>query len=245
MPAGGSAAVAAKPSAPSSSSRRRTSRSATRTVRARSCRKSRKEGSARAEGRGAEAHRRSDCHPREGGVPAELQRHAHRPRPRIRRGGVLRLADAARRLRRAGPPAGGALAPRRLPDRSHRCGTHRHGRPCSRAGGPLRHRSARASPCSGCAAPTRTWTRGARVVWAREVSDDFHARYSARFAHLPLPPAQDGPVAPAILRDRVGWYHRRARRRGHGRGRQGARGRARLQRLPRCRNARRNPRCAT
>jgi tRNA pseudouridine38-40 synthase len=60
-----------------------------------------------------------------------------------------------------------------------------------------------------------SWVRGtnsalhdrARVLWAREVPDHFHARYSARsrtYRYLLL----DDPVAPAILRGRVGWYHR-------------------------------------
>jgi tRNA pseudouridine38-40 synthase len=48
---------------------------------------------------------------------------------------------------------------------------------------------------------------GARVLWARTVPDDFHARFSAlsrTYRYLLL----DDPVAPAILRRRVGWYHR-------------------------------------
>jgi tRNA pseudouridine38-40 synthase len=60
-----------------------------------------------------------------------------------------------------------------------------------------------------------SWVRGtnsalhdrARVLWAREVATEFHARYSARsrtYRYLLL----DDPVAPAILRARIGWYHR-------------------------------------
>jgi len=59
------------------------------------------------------------------------------------------------------------------------------------------------------------WVRGtnshlreeARVAWAREVPAAFHARYSAlsrTYKYLLL----DAGVAPAILRNRVGWYHR-------------------------------------
>jgi tRNA pseudouridine38-40 synthase len=59
-----------------------------------------------------------------------------------------------------------------------------------------------------------SWVRGtnsnlhesARVLWATEVASDFHARYAARsrtYRYLLL----DAPVAPAILRGRVGWYH--------------------------------------
>lgn len=59
------------------------------------------------------------------------------------------------------------------------------------------------------------WVRGtnshlherARVLWARAVPAEFHARYSATsrtYRYLLL----DAPVAPAILRGRVGWYHR-------------------------------------
>jgi tRNA pseudouridine38-40 synthase len=48
---------------------------------------------------------------------------------------------------------------------------------------------------------------GVRVLWAHEVAADFHARYSAlsrTYRYLLL----DAPVAPAILRGRVGWHHR-------------------------------------
>ncbi len=59
------------------------------------------------------------------------------------------------------------------------------------------------------------WVRGtnsnlhpsARVVWAREVAADFHARYGARsrtYRYFLL----NEPVAPAVMRGRVGWYHR-------------------------------------
>ena len=59
------------------------------------------------------------------------------------------------------------------------------------------------------------WVRGtntflderARVLWAAEVPDDFHARYGARsrtYRYLLV----DSPVAPAVLRGRVGWHHR-------------------------------------
>ncbi|HUL94527.1 MAG TPA: tRNA pseudouridine(38-40) synthase TruA [Usitatibacter sp.] len=60
-----------------------------------------------------------------------------------------------------------------------------------------------------------SWVRGtnshldesARVLWARTVPGDFHARFSAlsrTYRYLLL----DDPVAPAILRRRVGWYHK-------------------------------------
>ena len=59
------------------------------------------------------------------------------------------------------------------------------------------------------------WVRGPnaclgpalRVLWSHEVPADFHARYSARtrtYRYLLL----NDPVSPAILRDRVGWFHR-------------------------------------
>ncbi len=60
-----------------------------------------------------------------------------------------------------------------------------------------------------------SWVRGPnaglpeaiRVVWAREVPGTFHARRSARSRtyHYLL---SDDAVAPAILRSRVGWFHR-------------------------------------
>ena len=60
-----------------------------------------------------------------------------------------------------------------------------------------------------------SWVRGtnshldpaARVVWAKPVSDEFHARFSARsrtYRYLLL----DAPTAPTILRGKVGWYHK-------------------------------------
>jgi tRNA pseudouridine38-40 synthase len=59
-----------------------------------------------------------------------------------------------------------------------------------------------------------SWVRGTnsyadphlRVLWAAEVPDDFHARYSARsrtYRYLLL----DRSVAPAVMRGRVGWHH--------------------------------------
>ncbi len=59
-----------------------------------------------------------------------------------------------------------------------------------------------------------SWVRGtnalldahARVLWSARVPDDFHARFDARsrtYRYLLL----DSPVAPAVLRGRVGWYH--------------------------------------
>jgi tRNA pseudouridine38-40 synthase len=48
---------------------------------------------------------------------------------------------------------------------------------------------------------------GARVQWASTVSSEFHARYSAlsrTYRYLLV----DAGVAPAILRDRVGWFHK-------------------------------------
>jgi tRNA pseudouridine38-40 synthase len=59
------------------------------------------------------------------------------------------------------------------------------------------------------------WVRGTntylheavRVLWAAAVPEDFHARYSARsrtYRYLLV----NEPVAPAVLRGRVGWYHR-------------------------------------
>ena len=60
-----------------------------------------------------------------------------------------------------------------------------------------------------------SWVRGPnacageelRVLWSHRVPEDFHARYSAlsrTYRYLLL----NEPVAPAILKGRVGWYHR-------------------------------------
>ena len=59
------------------------------------------------------------------------------------------------------------------------------------------------------------WVRGPnagmepalRVLWSHEVLEDFHARFSARSRTYRYVLLND-PVAPAILRDRVGWFHR-------------------------------------
>ena len=64
--------------------------------------------------------------------------------------------------------------------------------------------------------PESAWVRGtntnlhpgARVQWSSPVSDEFHARFSARrrtYRYLLL----NDPVAPGLLRGKVGWYHRR------------------------------------
>jgi tRNA pseudouridine38-40 synthase len=52
-----------------------------------------------------------------------------------------------------------------------------------------------------------TLTPALRVLWSRDVPDDFHARYSARsrtYRYVLL----NETVAPAVMRGRVGWYHR-------------------------------------
>ena len=62
--------------------------------------------------------------------------------------------------------------------------------------------------------PESAWVRGVnaflhasiRVLWAKVVSDEFHARFSARqrrYQYLLL----NAPVAPAILASKAGWYH--------------------------------------
>ena len=61
----------------------------------------------------------------------------------------------------------------------------------------------------------QAWVRGtnthldpaARVLWAVPTTSDFHARFSARFRSYRYVLLNE-PVAPAILRGRVGWYHR-------------------------------------
>lgn len=52
-----------------------------------------------------------------------------------------------------------------------------------------------------------TLTPALRVLWSKSVPDGFHARYSARsrmYRYVLL----NEPVAPAVMRGRVGWYHR-------------------------------------
>jgi tRNA pseudouridine38-40 synthase len=60
-----------------------------------------------------------------------------------------------------------------------------------------------------------SWVRGPnsflddrlRVLWARQVPEEFHARYSARsrtYRYLLL----NEPVAPGLWHGRVGWFHR-------------------------------------
>ena len=63
--------------------------------------------------------------------------------------------------------------------------------------------------------PESAWVRGTnsnlhpavRVLWSHRTTDDFHARYSARsrtYRYVLLNHATE----PAILRGRIGWYHR-------------------------------------
>ncbi len=62
--------------------------------------------------------------------------------------------------------------------------------------------------------PLSAWVRGVNahlppevaVVWAREVGDDFHARFSAfsrSYSYFLL----NHPVRPSLLAGKVGWYH--------------------------------------
>ena len=62
--------------------------------------------------------------------------------------------------------------------------------------------------------PDSAWVRGVnaflpdsiRVLWAKIVSDEFHARFSAqqrRYQYLLI----NTPVAPAIMATKAGWYH--------------------------------------
>ncbi len=62
--------------------------------------------------------------------------------------------------------------------------------------------------------PLTAWVRGVNtflphsvaVSWAREVGDEFHARYSARsrsYRYVLL----NHPVRPALMASRVGWFH--------------------------------------
>jgi tRNA pseudouridine38-40 synthase len=64
------------------------------------------------------------------------------------------------------------------------------------------------------ARPESAWVRGVnaflpasiRVIWAKTVTEEFHARFSAqqrRYQYLLL----NAPVAPAIMASKAGWYH--------------------------------------
>lgn len=58
------------------------------------------------------------------------------------------------------------------------------------------------------------WVRGVnaflppsvRVMWSKIVSDEFHARFSARMRHYEYMLVNDA-VSPAILASKAGWYH--------------------------------------
>lgn len=62
--------------------------------------------------------------------------------------------------------------------------------------------------------PDNAWVRGANaglpqeiaVQWAVEVTDGFHARYSARARHYRYV-LYNHPVRPALLSGRTGWFH--------------------------------------
>ncbi|HSI24507.1 MAG TPA: tRNA pseudouridine(38-40) synthase TruA [Methylotenera sp.] len=64
------------------------------------------------------------------------------------------------------------------------------------------------------ARPESAWVRGVnaflpasiRVLWAKAVTDEFHARFSAqqrKYQYLLV----NAPVAPAIMASKAGWYH--------------------------------------
>jgi tRNA pseudouridine38-40 synthase len=55
--------------------------------------------------------------------------------------------------------------------------------------------------------PNACAPEGLRVLWSHEVPEDFHARYGARSRTYQYFLLNDA-VAPAILRHRVGWFHR-------------------------------------
>ncbi|HOY69951.1 MAG TPA: tRNA pseudouridine(38-40) synthase TruA [Methylotenera sp.] len=62
--------------------------------------------------------------------------------------------------------------------------------------------------------PLSAWVRGVnahlpstvRVQWAREVADDFHARFSARSRSYQYV-LYNAPVESALMADHAGWYH--------------------------------------
>ena len=64
------------------------------------------------------------------------------------------------------------------------------------------------------ARPISAWVRGVnaylpssvRVLWAKPVNDDFHARFSAIERHYQYV-LSNTTVAPAINADKAGWYH--------------------------------------
>lgn len=68
---------------------------------------------------------------------------------------------------------------------------------------------------TGVTRPETAWVRGTnaflpagvRVLWARNVDDEFHARFSAERRSYEYV-LQVSPVAPAVLHGKVGWYHR-------------------------------------
>src|SRR6185437_2523511 len=185
------------PSARSSSSPRRISRSATRTVRARSCTRSRRKV------------------PR----PRRKRRRSSSPRSDPFRG-AMRIAlgleyDGAAFCGWQGQPSG--------------CGVQDHlQRALSRFVDQPIEVTAAGRTDAGVHAIAQvvhfdspverdaySWVRGtntflderARVLWAAEVPGDFHARYGARsrtYRYLLI----DAPIAPAVLRGRIGWHHR-------------------------------------